>query len=56
MKEEVKNIDYRSPFLKGLIEEEPENDSLLREVVGDFLNDTKRRNNLHESELNIDIK
>ncbi len=56
MTEEVKDIDYRSPFLKGMIEEEPKKDSLLREVVGDFLNDTKRRTNLQESELNIDIK
>ena len=56
MTEEVKDIDYRSPFLKGMIEEEPKKDSLLREVVGDFLNDTKGRTNLQESELNIDIK
>jgi len=41
-------IDYLSSNKLDLIDKPEESDDLLREVVGDFLHDTKRKQNLTE--------
>ena len=41
-------IDYISSNLKDLVDEPEEKDNVLREVVGDFLHDAKRKRNLTE--------
>ena len=48
--------EFDSPFLRGMIKDEKE-DKMLREIVGDDVNDRKRRTKLTEnSDLNVDIK
>jgi|TARA_B100000287_G_C20351093_1_gene669816 hypothetical protein len=48
-------IDYISSNLRGLVENPPKNDSILREVVGDYLQDAKRKQKLNESDLDTTI-
>ncbi len=42
-------IDYLSSNKLDLIDKPEESDDLLREVVGDYLQDTKRKQNLTEN-------
>jgi len=42
-------IDYLSSNKMDLIDKPEESDDLLREVVGDYLQDTKRKQNLTEN-------
>ena len=42
-------IDYISSNFKDLVDKPEEKDNLLREVVGDFLHDAKRKQNLTEN-------
>ena len=44
-------IDYISSNFKDLVDKPEEKDNLLREVVGDFLHDAKRKQNLSESDI-----
>ena len=44
-------IDYISSNMKDLIDKPEKSDDLLREVVGDYLQDTKRKQNLSESDI-----
>lgn len=44
-------IDYISSNMKDLIDKPEKSDDLLREVVGDYLQDAKRKQSLTESEL-----
>jgi hypothetical protein len=42
-------IDYISSNRKDLLDKPEESDDLLREVVGDFLHDSKRKQKLTEN-------
>tara|TARA_B100000029_G_scaffold422394_1_gene429091 strand:- start:432 stop:584 length:153 start_codon:yes stop_codon:yes gene_type:complete len=42
-------IDYISSNFKELVDKPDKKDNLLREVVGDYLQDAKRKQNLTEN-------